>query len=92
MPAPSLDLVKTWARIDGTAFDAILPTLVDAATAVASHETGHDYTVEDMPAPVTQWVAATVSYWIANPDAAAERAHEPSPFLARLLDPYRTYC
>lgn len=91
MPAPDIALVKAWARIDGTEFDAILPTMIASATAVASHETGVDYTIEDMPESVEQWCAATVSYWINHPDAASEKRTDPSPFLAGLLDPYRTW-
>lgn len=96
MPAPPLDLVKQWARIDGSEFDSLLPTMIDAATRQAGHETGQgvEYYIAaevEMPAPVQQWVAATVAYWLANPEAASERVAQPSPFLARLLDPYRIY-
>lgn len=91
MPAPDINLIKIWARIDGTEFDALLPTMIASATVVASHETGVDYTVEAMPEAVQQWCAANVSYWINHPEAASERRADPSPFLAGLLDPYRTY-
>lgn len=91
MAAPEIALVKAWSRIDGAEFDAILPTMITAATALASHETGVDYTVAAMPAAVQQWACAQVSYWIDNPGAASDRTMDPSPFLARLLDPYRTY-
>lgn len=89
MPAPDLAFVKSWARIDGAEFDVILPGLVAAATALASHETGVDYTVEAMPDAAQLWVAANVSYWIKNPDAAEAGSMQPSPFLDRLLDPCR---
>jgi len=89
--APDNALVKTWCRIDGTEYDAILPTMISSATAMASHETGVDYLTVAMPAAVQQWVCAQVSYWIDNPAAASERKSDPSPFLAGLLDPYRTY-
>lgn len=89
MAQPSMELVKHMARIDDTRFDVVLPTLIESATALASHEIGVDYQAEVMPAPVQQWVAAHVSFWINNPDAAAERKCEPSPFLEGLLDPYR---
>jgi hypothetical protein len=90
MPSPSLDFVKQWARIDGGEFDVLLPVLIDSATATASHETGRSYDVEDMPAPVQQYVAVMVAYWVNNPDAAESKA-APNPHLVRLLDPYLTY-
>lgn len=89
MPAPAIDFVKAWGRIDGDEFDTILPTLIASATALASHETGVDYGTEIMPEPVQHWVTANVSYWVKNPDAALDRTMNPSPFLDRLLDPYR---
>lgn len=91
MAAPDIDLIKAWVRIDGTEFDATLPLMIASATSLASHECGVDYTVEDMPESVQQWVAATVSYWVNNPDAATDRKTEVSPFLSGLLDPHRTY-
>jgi hypothetical protein len=90
MPAPSTDLVKTWCRIDGAEFDSLLPTLIASATSVASNETGVDYMTDAMPESVQIWVAANVSYWINNPDAAGTKAN-PSPFISGLLDPYRVY-
>jgi len=89
--APSTSLVKTWCRIDGTEYDSLLPVMIAAATALASHETGVDYTTTTMPDAVQQWVAANVSYWINNPDAASAKRADPAPMLASLLDPYRTY-
>lgn len=91
MAAPETALIKTWARIDGTEFDSILPLMIASATALASHETGVDYTVATMPESVQQWCAATIAYWVNNPDAANERRPDPSPFLSGLLDPYRLY-
>lgn len=91
MSAPTTAFVKQWARIDGTEFDAILPTMIAAATKLASHETGHDYTTEAMPEPVQQWCAAQVSFWISQPDAATERPLVKSPFIDGLLDPYRSF-
>lgn len=91
MAAPDSDLVKVWCRIDGTEFDDILPMMIASATALASHETGVDYTIEPMPESVQQWVAANVAYWTENPNAANDKTSDPSPFLACLLDPYRTF-
>lgn len=93
MPAPSIDIVKSWVRI-GEAFDTLLPMMITSATRLAGHETGQGdehYITADMPEPVQQWVAANVAYWIENPEAASEKAAQPSPFLERLLDPYRVY-
>lgn len=90
MAAPETNFIKTWCRI-GSEFDAILPMMITSATTLAGNETGVDYQVEDMPEPVQQWVAANVSYWINNPDAATDKKSDPSPFLAGLLDPFRTY-
>lgn len=92
MPQPDIELIKHMARIDDARFDALLPTLIESATSLASHELGTDYETEDMPVSVQQWVAAHVSYWINNPDAAADRKSEPSPFLDGLLDPHRYRC
>ena len=91
MPAPELSFVKPWCSIDGDAFDSVLPTMIASATALASHETGVDYTVEVMPEAVQQWVAANVGFWIDNKNAGSDKKLEPSPFLAGLLDPYRLY-
>lgn len=91
MPAPDLSIIKTWARIDGDEFDTILPMMVAGAVALASHETGVDYATAAMPDSVAMWVSAQVKFWIDNPNAANEKTLDPSPFLAGLLDPYRTY-
>lgn len=91
MAAPDTALVKTWCRIDGSEFDSILPMMIASATAIAGYETGVDYTVESMPESVQQWVAANVAYWIDHPNAANDKTSDPSPFLAGLLDPHRTY-
>lgn len=87
MPSPSIDIVKTWCRIDGAEFDAILPTMIAGATGLASHGTGVDYTVEVMPDSVQMFVAATVSYWLENPSANGVTAKH----LEGLLDPHRVY-
>ena len=91
MPAPDLVLVKTWCRIDGAEFDAIMPTMIASATSLASHECGVDYATEAMPEAVQQWCAAQVAYWINNPEAATEKALTQSPFISGLLDPFRQY-
>lgn len=92
MPAPDLQFVMDWCRVDsGNGFDSILPTLIQSATLLASHETGRDYTAEEMPEPVQAWVAAQCAYWINNPEAGSDKKVMPSPFHAGLLDPYRTY-
>ena len=91
MPSPSSDLVKAWCRIDGTDFDAVLPTMIASAVMLASHETGVDYITESMPEAVQQWCAAQVAFWIESPSAAIDRQLFRSPYVDRLLDPYRTY-
>lgn len=85
------DFIKRWCRIDGTEFDAILPTLIDSAVILAGHETGRDYAVVEIPLPVQSWCAAQVAYWIDQPTAATERQMMKSPFVDGLLDPYRAY-
>ena len=91
MASPSLSFVKAWARIDGTEFDAVLPALIVAATVLAGHETGRDYLTTVMPESVEVWCSATIAHWIANPEASTARQLVPSPFLAGLLDPYRSH-
>lgn len=86
-----LEIVKRWCRIDGSEFDVILPMMVSSAVALAEQETGRDYSAEEMPPAVLQFVCAHVSYWINTPDAALEKSMMPSPFVARLLDPYRLW-
>lgn len=86
-----IDIVKRWCRIDGSEFDTILPMMIESAIAIAEQETGRDYHAEEMPAAVLQFVCAHVSYWINTPDAALEKSMMPSPFVARLLDPYRLW-
>lgn len=91
MAAPDTAFIKTWARIDGTEFDAILPTLIDTATTLAGHELGKDYFTLAMPVPVQTWCAAQVAYWIEYPAAATERQMMKAPFIDGLLDPFRSY-
>lgn len=91
MAAPDIALVKLWSRIDGTEFDNLLPTMIASATALASHECGVDYTVEAMPEAVQQWVCAVVGWWLSNPDMPAASRNETPAFLARLLDPCRSF-
>jgi hypothetical protein len=91
MPAPDTAIVKQWCRIDGDEFDLILPVLIGSAAKLASHECGVDYSVETMPEPVQSWVCAQVAYWIENPESGSDDRMKPSPFLAGLLDPYRSY-
>lgn len=91
MAAPSTEFIKSWCRIDGAEFDAILPDMIADATARASHETGNDYATVDMPGSVKMWCAAQVAYWLASPEAASDKTHQRSPFLDGLLDPHRKY-
>lgn len=91
MAAPENALIKSWCRIDGTEHDAVLPTLIASATAVASHEVGVDYTTTVMPESVQIWCAAQVAHWIANPEAAVEKTSQRNLFLNGLLDPHRVY-
>lgn len=96
MPAPGIEVVKVWCRIDGDAFDALLPTQIDSATRLAGHETGRGeaYYLDDavaLPTPVLHWVCAQVAHWINNPEAASEKDLKRNPFLDRLLDPYRSW-
>lgn len=91
MPAPSTDFVKSWCRIDGAEFDATLPSMIASAAASASHEVGVDYSTVAMPESVEIYCAAVVAQWIANPEAGADARVVKNPFLAGLLDPYRTY-
>lgn len=91
MAAPSSDLIKAWCRIDGSDFDAVLSTMISTAVAIASHETGVDYVADEMPEAVQQWCAAQVAFWIESPSAATERQMFRSPYVDRLLDPYRVY-
>jgi len=88
---PDMAFVKEWCRIDGTQFDAVLPSLIVAATTLASHETGNDYQTTATPAPVAVWIASTCAYWLDHPDTLVDKRTMPSPFLAGLLDPYRTH-
>ena len=89
MAAPSSDFVKFWCRIDGAEFDAILPDLIASGVALASHETGVDYSASEMPQGVKIWVAAHVAIWIKSPEAAKDA--DPAPHLSHLLDPHRLY-
>jgi len=91
MAAPDTAFIKQWARIDGTEFDLILPTLIASATKLASHECATDFTTVAMPEPVKAWCAAQVAFWIANPQSGSENRITMSPHLGGLLDPYRSY-
>jgi len=87
----SVDIIKQWCRIDGNEYDQILALNISAAIALASHETGVDYTVNPIPASVQQWIAAHCAYWIDNPGLATGRDLQVLPYVSRLLDPYRQY-
>lgn len=91
MAAPELSVVKAWCRIDGSEFDAILPMMIADATARASHETGHDYMVEDMPGSVQMWCVAQIADWLKTPEASVDSPTKKNLFLDGLLDPYRKY-
>jgi hypothetical protein len=90
MAAPDTPFVKAWCRIDGTEFDAILPAMIAQATALASHETGVDYSTTTMPDGVKMWCCAHIAHWLTNPAASSER-QEVNPYFNGLLDPHRTY-
>jgi hypothetical protein len=94
MAAPDIVVVKTWCRIDGTEFDTLLPPMIAHATALASHETGIDYTTTDMPDGVLMWCCAQVAHWIANPAATVSPSGnnpQKNLFLDSLLDPHRVF-
>lgn len=91
MPAPDTAFIKTWCRIDGTEFDALLPDMIADATARAGHETGVDYAVADMPASVRLWVAASVKHWIDNPSASVARDVPRNPYFDGLLSAHRNF-
>jgi hypothetical protein len=40
---------------------------------------------------IRQFIAAHIAFWVRNPESAHERQMIRSPFLAGLLDPYRTF-
>lgn len=44
-----------------------------------------------VPAGIKQFIAAHVAFWARNPEAATERTMVASPYLASLLDSYRTF-
>ena len=90
MAAPTIDFIKSWCRVDGAEFDAILPVMIASAVTGASKETGHDYSAEDMPESVQMWCAAQVSHWLSNPDAFGN-AVEKNPFLDELIYPHKLY-
>lgn len=54
---------------------------------------GYGDTAEDVPQAIRQFIAAHVAFWVRYPEAASiERAQVlKSPFLAGLLDPFRTF-
>lgn len=52
---------------------------------------GYGDDAADVPAGIRQFIAAHVAYWVRNPEAAVEMTMLPSPFLRRLLDPFRRF-
>lgn len=94
MAAPTTEFIKAWCRIDGNEFDAILPAMIASATAISSHETGHDYRTETMPESVKMWCAAQVAHWLASPESViSPSGNDPKKnvFLDGLLDQHRLY-
>lgn len=94
MAAPTIDFIKSWCRVDGAEFDAILPVMIASAVTGASQETGHDYLTEDMPESVQIWCAAQVAHWLSSPEGVIQpTGNNPQKnlFLDGLLDAHRLY-
>lgn len=90
----SIAEVKLAARIDADidAYDALIPTLIASACEVAEHQTERKLAdLKPLPQSVRLWIIAQCVHWIQNPEAATIRQLCPSPFLAGLLDPIKTW-
>lgn len=68
---------------------AALPTLPDDIGPRVRLDYSAGYAVA--PSGACDWIIAQCVYWIANPQAANDRAQIAAPFLAGLLDPIRTW-
>lgn len=45
----------------------------------------------DVPDPIRQWIALTVTYWYSHRELAAEATAQPVPYGNNLLDPWMIY-
>lgn len=102
LPAVTLVAAKLHLRVDHDSEDALIETLILAATQAAEHElqralltrgsqTGYGDEETDVPEGIRQWILLHVGYWYANRETAAAMNFEPLPYVGRLLDPFRTW-
>ena len=99
LPAVSLEEVKAHLRLDTSADDDLIKTLMLAVTQRAEHELqrglitrqgtdGFGEDPSDVPAAIRQWILIHV---YEQRQAATAGELKPSPFVNFLLDPFRTW-
>ena len=91
---PTLEQAKAHLRVDHTHEDALIQSMIDAATqSVANHLDMHVDDMEDyidMPAPVAAAILLRVADLYENREAVTDRSLYDNPTFARLLAPYRS--
>jgi uncharacterized phiE125 gp8 family phage protein len=75
------------------ALNVTWPTLVDAVgpRVRITFKAGYGESGTSVPESVKLWIKANVAYWVRSPEAASDRVHTPSPFLASMLDPVKVW-
>ena len=102
LPAVSLEEVKAHLRLDTSADDDLIKTLMLAVTQRAEHELqrglitrqgtdGFGEDPSDVPAAIRQWILIHVAHLYEQWQAATAGELKPSPFVNFLLDPFRTW-
>ena len=91
---PTLDQAKAHLRVDHTHEDALIQSMIDAATqSVANHLDMHVDDMEDyidMPAPVAAAILLRVADLFENREAVNDRPYSKNPTFEALLNPYRS--
>ena len=91
---PTLEQAKAHLRVDHTHEDALIQSMIDAATqSVANHLDMHADDMEDyidMPAPVAAAILLRVADLFENREAANDRPYSKNPTFEALLNPYRS--
>lgn len=102
LPAVTLDEAKLHLRVESTADDDLISTLILSCTQLAEHDLqrglisregteGYGEEPGDVPAAIRQWILVHVAYYYEHRQSAAEGTLSPLPFVSALLDPFRTW-
>ena len=102
LPAVSIEEVKAHLRLDTSADDDLIQTLMLAVTQRAEHELqrglitrsgteGYGTDTTDVPAAIRQWILVHIAHLYEQRQAAGAGELKAMPFVNFLLDPFRTW-